>query len=77
MWVVRTPDGRYEIRFNQPIDCADPPGDVEHVTSLILHQAEEAIRANPDQWLMFFPLWPDDTRPELEIPLDDGSGGYP
>ena len=77
MWVVRTPDGRYEIRFNQPIDCADPPGDVEHVTSLILHQAEEAIRANPDQWLMFFPLWPDDTGPELEIPLDDGSGGYP
>jgi len=27
--------------------------------------------------LMFFPLWPDDTGPELEIPLDDGSGGYP
>ncbi len=58
VWVERTPDGRYEIRFNEPIDCADPPGDVDHVTSLILQQAEDAIRANPDQWLMFFPVWP-------------------
>jgi lauroyl/myristoyl acyltransferase len=58
VWVERTPGGRYEIRFNEPIDCADPPGDVDHVTSLILQQAEDAIRANPDQWLMFFPVWP-------------------
>jgi lauroyl/myristoyl acyltransferase len=60
VWVVRTPEGRYELRFNEPIDCADPPGDVDYVTSMILKQAEEAIRANPDQWLMFFPLWPAD-----------------
>ncbi len=61
VWVVRKPDGRYELRFNEPIDCADPPGDVDHVTSLILAQAEAAIRANPDQWLMFFPLWPGES----------------
>ncbi len=61
VWVERTPDGRYVIRFNEPIDCADPPGDVDHVTSLILQQAEDAIRANPDQWLMFFPVWPDNA----------------
>lgn len=63
VWVVRTPEGRYELRFNDPIDCADPPGDVDYVTSLILQQAEDAIRANPDQWLMFFPLWPDRAEP--------------
>jgi lauroyl/myristoyl acyltransferase len=60
VWVVRTTDGRYELRFNEPIDCADPPGDIDYVTGLILQQAEEAIRANPDQWLMFFPVWPAD-----------------
>ena len=58
VWAVRTPDGRYEVRYNDPIDCADPPGDIDYVTSLILQQAEAAIRDNPDQWLMFFPLWP-------------------
>ena len=58
VWVERTPEGKYEIRFNEPIDCADPPGDVDVVTSMILQQAEDAIRANPDQWLMFFPVWP-------------------
>jgi len=74
VWVVRTPDGRYEIRFNEPIDCADPPGDVDYVTSLILGQAEEAIRANPDQWLMFYPLWPKSTLTERSNLFDDGSG---
>ena len=58
VWLIRTPEGRYEVHYNEPIDCADPPGDVDFVTSLILQQAEAAIRANPDQWLMFFPLWP-------------------
>jgi KDO2-lipid IV(A) lauroyltransferase len=62
VWVVRTPEGRYEVHYNEPIDCADPPGDVDHVTSLILAQAEAAIRANPDQWLMFFPLWPGEPK---------------
>lgn len=61
VWVVRNPAGRYEIHYNEPIDCANPPGDVNHVTSLILDQAEVAIRANPDQWLMFFPLWPGES----------------
>jgi KDO2-lipid IV(A) lauroyltransferase len=59
VWVERSPDGRYEIRYNEPIDCADPPGDIDFVTGLILQQAEEAIRAHPDQWLMFFPVWPE------------------
>lgn len=58
VWAIRTPEGRYEVHYNEPIDCADPPGDTDYVTSLILGQAEEVIRANPDQWLMFFPLWP-------------------
>ena len=72
VWVERTPAGRYVIRFNEPIDCADPPGDVDHVTSLILGQAEDAIRANPDQWLMFFPVWPGNTGAD---PAPDASPG--
>lgn len=77
VWVVRTPDGRYEIRFNEPIDCADPPGDVDYVTSLMLQQAEIAIRANPDQWLMFFPLWPKNTKAEGENTGERGSEAKP
>jgi lauroyl/myristoyl acyltransferase len=74
VWVVRTPEGRYEVRYNEPIDCADPPGDVDYVTSLILQQAEAAIRAHPDQWLMFFPLWPGDSATSQPRPLDGVSG---
>ena len=73
VWVVRSPEGRYEIRFNEPIDCADPPGDVDFVTSLILRQAEDAIRANPDQWLMFFPVWPN----RVAVDVDQSSGETP
>ncbi len=74
VWVIRTPDGRYEVRHNDPIDCADPPGDIDDVTSLILEQAEAAIRANPDQWLMFFPLWPDESEADRKGLLDGGEG---
>ena len=74
VWVVRTPQGRYEIRFNEPIDCADPPGDIDYVTSLMLQQAEDAIRANPDQWLMFFPLWPKKAQGEGEYTDEPDSG---
>ena len=74
VWVVRTPQGRYEIRFNEPIDCADPPGDIDYVTSLMLQQAEDAIRANPDQWLMFFPLWPKKAQGEDEYTDEPDSG---
>ena len=74
VWVVRTPQGRYEIRFNEPIDCADPPGDADYVTSLMLQQAEDAIRANPDQWLMFFPLWPKNVGIE-GVPTGGGDAG--
>ena len=77
VWVVRTPQGRYELRFNEPIDCADPPGDVDFVTSLMLDQAEEAIRANPDQWLMFFPLWPRKAEVEGEYTGERDSGAKP
>ena len=75
VWVVRTPEGRYEVHYNEPIDCADPPGDVDHVTSLILAQAEAAIRANPDQWLMFFPLWPGEpkTRKAFDSAPEEGA----
>lgn len=59
VWMERTPAGDYSVRFNDPIDCADPPGDLGEVTALMLRQAEEAIRAHPEQWLMFFPLWPE------------------
>ena len=77
VWVVRTPQGHYEIRFNEPIDCAEPPGDIDYVTSLMLQQAEDAIRANPDQWLMFFPLWPKNTEPDGEYPGKLDSGAKP
>lgn len=77
VWVVRTEQGRYEIRFNEPIDCADPPGDVDYVTALLLQQAEEAIRAKPDQWLMFFPLWPKDAEKEGGPTRERDAGAKP
>ncbi len=75
VWMERTPEGDYRILFNEPIDCAAPPGDAEAVTAMMLRQGEAAIRAHPEQWLMFFPLWPEAAGTPGPEPIDPPSNG--
>jgi len=59
---ITLPDQTYQIVckpavFPQP----NPDRETELVsnTELVLQKAEELIRCHPDQWAMFYPVWPD------------------
>lgn len=58
---TQDPDGVYRILLFGPLDMeltGDRDRDVAHNTARILRIAEEIIRAVPEQWLMFWPVWP-------------------
>lgn len=65
-WMERLPDTTYRIRVGETIDprTIRSSDKVEAVWHAALRQAESAIAAHPEQWVMFFPVWP---KPE-ELP---------
>lgn len=53
-------EGAYWIIGNPPLEVehtGDPHQDVAHNVQRILAQIEDFIRAAPDQWMMFVPVW--------------------
>ncbi|GBD84622.1 lipid A biosynthesis lauroyl acyltransferase [bacterium BMS3Abin02] len=61
VWVERTPDGRYRLNVGRQIDPLKIEGDdvAAALWRETLDEVENIIRAHPEQWLMFFPVWPD------------------
>ncbi len=61
MAVRRTPGGRFRIEtpghFEVP---SSDPADLQRATQRIADALEAAIRAAPDQWYSFKPMWPED-----------------
>lgn len=54
-------DGDYTIETSQVIQLKphqDPVKELEQNAELALAEAERFIRMNPDQWSMFYPVWP-------------------
>jgi KDO2-lipid IV(A) lauroyltransferase len=59
---VRQPDDRYILHASELIELTrNPDRDVELIenTERVLKIAEEFIRITPEQWAMFYPVWPD------------------
>lgn len=59
---LRDPDGRYTVRLAGPFDVRLERNDPEALLAAaapILHHVEAPIRAAPEQWTMFRPVWPD------------------
>lgn len=57
---VQDPDGVYRIIFSPPLEFAHTgrlDEDVRRSARQVLGRLEEYIRAAPDQWLMFVPVW--------------------
>ncbi|MCX7622860.1 MAG: lysophospholipid acyltransferase family protein [Thermomicrobium sp.] len=54
-FVYRTPDG-YRLRFEAPISV-EPGDDAMRHLAQVAERLEQAIRAAPDQWLVFRPVW--------------------
>jgi len=56
------PDGEYQLFISDPIPMrrtSDPKEEVRLNAEAILKVIEEPIRQNPEQWLMYYPVWPD------------------
>jgi KDO2-lipid IV(A) lauroyltransferase len=55
----RRPDGRYRAEMADPIEVADAsPREVQRATQAIADALEAMVRAAPDQWFTFKPMWP-------------------
>lgn len=56
------PDGEYQLFVSEPIPMkrlSDPKEEIRVNAEAILKVVEGCIRQNPEQWLMFYPVWPD------------------
>jgi lauroyl/myristoyl acyltransferase len=62
----RGPDGRYAPVAAEPIEVRDAsPAEVRRATQAIADALEDMVRAAPDQWYTFKPMWPS-SREEAE-----------
>lgn len=63
VWIRRQPDNLYVAEVEDPIEVSrtgDTARDIQVTTERIVEFFERIIRREPDQWLVFLPVW----RPE-------------
>jgi KDO2-lipid IV(A) lauroyltransferase len=66
------PDGTYFAGFTEPIELERRPDRQEELVlnaERVLKMLEGPIRQAPEQWLMFYPVWPE-TLPLVNPPAD-------
>ena len=59
---IRHEDGRYGFLHSSPLELKRDENKKKEVlqnAEMILRKVAEFIRRAPDQWLMFYPVWPD------------------
>lgn len=60
--VKMDPDGIYHIQMSEPIEMKHNPNrnlEIVQNAEVVLSVAEHFISQKPQQWAMFFPVWPD------------------
>ena len=60
VWIRRQPDNLYVAEVEEPIEVSrtgDTARDVQLTTERIVQFFERIIRREPDQWLVFLPVW--------------------
>jgi len=64
IWVERLPDKRYRLNLVQQLDprTMDGANPAASLWKATLKEAETIIREHPDQWLMFFSVWPENPQ---------------
>ncbi len=68
--LVKRDDGRYEYKIEPPIVpqvTDDFDADVRDCVEKCLRVFERFIRANPEQWYVFHPIWDDTTADRLRL----------
>jgi len=59
---IMEPDGSYGFRLSEPIEMKKYQNKLDDIrlnTERILTRIEKFIRLAPEQWLMYYPVWPD------------------
>jgi KDO2-lipid IV(A) lauroyltransferase len=60
VWIRRQPDNLYVAEVDEPIEVSrtgDHARDIQLTTERIVQFFERIIRREPDQWLVFLPVW--------------------
>lgn len=64
-WTIRRPDGTFLGEVGVPILVASAePAEIARATQAIADALEAAVRAAPEQWCVFKPIWPEDPAEE-------------
>jgi len=59
--VIMNSDGKYEVVYSDPVTMeygGDRTGDMIRNGEMVMSIAEEYIRLAPNQWSMYYPVWP-------------------
>ena len=57
-------DGRYHLHISEPLDLVhndDPDQEIRINGEAVLRVLESYIRDAPGQWLMYYPVWPNES----------------
>jgi KDO2-lipid IV(A) lauroyltransferase len=66
--VRRTPRGRFRLEAGEPFEVpSGDPASLQRATQRIADFLEAAVRAAPDQWYSFKPIWPADAGEREEL----------
>jgi len=67
-WTIRRPDGSFAGDVGEPICVTSTdPAEIARATQAIADALEPVIRAAPEQWCVFKPMWPDDPVEEARL----------
>lgn len=73
-WTVRRPDGTFAGDAGAPILVGSTaPAEIARATQAIADALEPIIRAVPEQWCVFKPIWPDDPAEEAALAARAGA----
>jgi KDO2-lipid IV(A) lauroyltransferase len=73
-WTVRRPDGTFAGDAGAPILVGSTaPAEIARATQAIADALEPIIRAVPEQWCVFKPMWPDDPAEEAALAARAGA----
>jgi KDO2-lipid IV(A) lauroyltransferase len=59
---IMEPDGTYGFRYSEPIELKKYADRLENIllnAEQVLERIQEFIQLAPEQWLMYYPVWPD------------------
>ncbi len=67
-WTRRLPDGRVDAGLGDPILVgSSEPAEIARATQALADALEKGVRAVPDQWCVFKPMWPLDPGEEAVL----------